>query len=112
LAKTKSLATQTKVIESLFKSYFEEEGDITSHEVLRNAAVSAGLEEKEVDEWLNSDKGGAEVDKEVEEAKRNFINGVPNFTVQGKYEVGGAQDPGVFLRLFEKIKETEGASRV
>ncbi|PQE33555.1 DSBA oxidoreductase protein [Rutstroemia sp. NJR-2017a WRK4] len=112
LGKTKSLATQNKVIDSLFKSYFEEEGDPTSHEVLRNVAVRAGLDEKEVDEWLNSDKGGAEVDKEVEEAKRNFISGVPNFTVQGKYEVGGAQDPGVFLRLFEKIKETEGASRV
>ncbi|RAL68530.1 hypothetical protein DID88_007257 [Monilinia fructigena] len=107
LGKTKSPAMQTKVVESLFKSYFEEEGDITSHEVLRSAAVRAGLDEKEVNEWLRSDKGGVEVDREVEAAKRNSISGVPNFTIQGKYEIGGAQDSAVFLRLFEKIKETE-----
>jgi len=58
-----------------------------------------------------TDKGGPEVDKEVEEAQMNQITGVPNFTLQGKYEVGGAQDPGVFLRLFEKIKVTEEASK-
>ncbi|KAB8295929.1 hypothetical protein EYC80_008749 [Monilinia laxa] len=107
LGKTKSPAMQTKVVESLFKSYFEEEGDITSHEVLHSAAVRAGLDEKEVNEWLGSDKGGLEVDREVEAARRNSIGGVPNFTIQGKYEIGGAQDSAVFLRLFEKIKETE-----
>ncbi|KAJ8069265.1 hypothetical protein OCU04_002927 [Sclerotinia nivalis] len=110
LAKTKSPALQTKVVESLFKSYFEEEGDITSHEMLRNAAVRAGLDEKEVNEWLESDKGGAEVDRRVEAARRNSISGVPNFTVQGKYEIGGAQDSAVFLRLFEKIKGAEKSS--
>ncbi|CCD42578.1 similar to DSBA-like thioredoxin domain protein [Botrytis cinerea T4] len=111
LGKTKSPAMQTKVVESLFKSYFEEEGDITSHEVLRNAGVRAGLDEKEVTEWLESEKGGAEVDREVEEARRNSISGVPNFTIQGKYEVGGAQDSAVFLRLFEKIKGMEESSK-
>jgi predicted DsbA family dithiol-disulfide isomerase len=109
LGKTKSPAIQTRVVEEFFAAYFEQEGDITSHEVLRKAAVKAGLDEKEVTEWLESDKGGEAVDKEVEEAQMQQISGVPNFTVQGKYEVGGAQDPGVFLRLFEKIKATEGA---
>lgn len=109
LGKTKSPAMQTRVVEELFAAYFEQEGDITSHEVLRKAAVKAGLDEKEVNEWLESDKGGEAVDKEVEEAQMNQISGVPNFTLQGKYEVGGAQDAGVFLRLFEKIKAMEGA---
>lgn len=61
-------------------------------------------------EWLNSDKGGPEVDKEVEVAKKNAVSGVPNFTVQGKYEVGGAQDPSVFIELFEKIKKADRES--
>ncbi|TEY76067.1 hypothetical protein BOTCAL_0061g00260 [Botryotinia calthae] len=111
LGKTKSPAMETKVVESLFKSYFEEEGDITSHEVLRNAGVRAGLDEKEVTEWLESEKGGVEVDREVEKARRNSISGVPNFTIQGKYEIGGAQDSAVFLRLFEKIKGMEESSK-
>ena len=107
LGKSKSPAVQTRVVEELFSTYFENEGDITSHEELRKAAVRAGLDEKEATQWLESDKGGKEVDEEVEQAQLNQISGVPNFTIQGKYEVGGAQDPGVFLRLFEKIKATE-----
>lgn len=90
-------------------SYFEEEGDISSHEVLRAAGVRAGLSERDVDACLSSDMCGKEVDEEVAEAQRNQISGVPNFTVQGKYEVGGAQDPEVFVRLFEKIKAAEAA---
>jgi len=109
LGKSKSPAVQTRVVEELFAAYFENEGDITSHEVLKNAGVNAGLPEEEVKEWLESDKGGKAVDEEVEQAQLNQISGVPNFTIQGKYEIGGAQDPGVFLRLFEKIKAAEGA---
>lgn len=111
LGKSKSPAVQTRVVEELFSAYFEQEGDITSHDVLRQAAVKAGLDAKEVDDWLKSDKGGKAVDEEVEAAQMNQVSGVPNFTLQGKYEVGGAQDPGVFLRLFEKIKATEEGSK-
>ncbi|TVY71463.1 hypothetical protein LSUE1_G008190 [Lachnellula suecica] len=107
LGKSKSPAVQTRVVEELFSAYFENEGDITSHEILQKAGVKAGLEESEVKDWLKSDKGGKEVDVEVEQAQLNQVSGVPNFTVQGKYEIGGAQDPGVFLRLFEKIKAAE-----
>ena len=109
LGKSKSPAIQTRVVEELFSAYFENEGDITSHAVLTNAGVKAGLDEKEVKEWLASDKGGKAVDEEVEQAQQNQISGVPNFTIQGKYEVGGAQDPGVFLRLFEKIKAEQAS---
>ena len=109
LGKSKSPAIQTRVVEELFAAYFENEGDITSHAVLTSAGVKAGLDEKEVKEWLASDKGGKEVDLEVEQAQQNQISGVPNFTIQGKYEVGGAQDPGVFLRLFEKIRAEQAS---
>lgn len=109
LGKTKSPAVQTRVVEELFAAYFENEGDITSHDTLLSAAVKAGLDKNEAQEWLDSDQGGKAVDEEVEFAKKHQISGVPNFTIQGKYEVGGAQDPSVFLRLFEKIKLGEAA---
>jgi predicted DsbA family dithiol-disulfide isomerase len=108
LAKTHSPAVQTRVVEELFEAYFEKEQDITSMEVLKNAGVKAGLEEKEVMEWLNSDKGGKEVDEEVMEARMQQISGVPNFTINDRYDIGGAQDPQVFLSTFEKIKAGEG----
>ncbi|CAL3969149.1 unnamed protein product [Diplocarpon coronariae] len=108
LGKTKSPALQTRVVEELFAAYFEHEADITDRKVLVAAAVEAGLDKPEAEDWLKSDKGGPAVDEEVERAKSNGISGVPNFTLQGKFDVGGAQDPGVFLRLFEKIKAQEG----
>lgn len=98
---------QTRVVEELFNAYFENEEDITDVEVLVGRGVRAGLEEGEVREWLESGKGGEEVDREVEEARRRFVTGVPNFTVNGRWEVQGAEEPGAFLRVFEEVKEVE-----
>ena len=82
LGKAKGADVQTRVVEELFKSYFEEEGDITSNEVLRQAGVRAGLEEVEVKNWLECDRGGDEVDKKVAEAQIRGVSGVPNFVFQ------------------------------
>lgn len=112
LGKSISPAMQTRVVVELFAAYFENEQDITSHMVLKAAGLKAGLPESEVDEWLKSDRGGKEVDAEVFGAQRKHISGVPNFTINGKYEVGGAQDPTVFLNLFEKVKAAEQTSKV
>ena len=109
LGKRKGAETQNRVVEECFRSYFEREGDITSHDTLRDAGVGAGLEEGEVKAWLASDKGGPEVDREVEEAQDRGVSGVPNFVLQGKYEIGGAQDPEAFVGLFERVKQMEGA---
>ena len=107
LGKTKGPDVQTRVVEELFKSYFENEGDITSHEMLQAAGVKAGLDAVDVKEWLNSDKGGPQVDREVMEAQIRGVSGVPNFVMQRKYEIGGAQDPESFVKVFERIKEME-----
>lgn len=107
LAKTKGAEVQSKVVEQLFEAYFENEEDITSHEVLVWRAVKAGLEEDEVKGWLESGAGGDEVDKEVEEARSKGIAGVPYFTVQGYHNIEGAQDAEGFARVFERIKARE-----
>ena len=107
LGKTKGPDMQTRVVEELFKSYFENEGDITSHEMLQAAGVNAGLDALDVKEWLNSDKGGPQVDREVRESQMRGVSGVPNFVMQGKYEIGGAQDAESFVKVFERIKEID-----
>ena len=38
------------------------------------------------------------------------VSGVPNFVLQGKYEIGGAQDAEAFVKVFERVKEIEGSS--
>lgn len=69
LGKAKSPSMQTRVVKEVFASFFENEGEITSHQVSQEAGVKAGLDDKEVKEWLKSDKGGPEVDREVAEAQ-------------------------------------------
>ncbi|KAH3953541.1 hypothetical protein HBH53_029010 [Parastagonospora nodorum] len=109
LGKTKSPQLQTRVIEELFAAYFENEKDITRQDILIEAGVKAGLEEKEIKEWLESGKGGPEVDKEVQDAVEQNISGVPNFTINDQFEVGGAQDASAFVQLFERFKKQEGS---
>lgn len=109
LGKTKGPEIQTRVVEELFAAYFENEKDITTHEVLIESGVKAGLEEKEIKEWLESGKGGDEVDKEVRDAREQNISGVPNFTINDRFEIGGAQEPAAFVQLFERLKRMEGS---
>ncbi|KAH0610890.1 uncharacterized protein H6S33_011317 [Morchella sextelata] len=103
MAKEKGL--QTRMVEELFAAYFENEKDITSFETLLDAAKKAGLEEDEVKGWLGSDAGGDIVDKEVHVAQRHGISGVPNFTINGRYEIGGAQDPREFIAVFKGLAD-------
>ena len=109
LGKTKSPETQTKVVEALFLAYFENEQDITDHDVLLAAAKKAGLDEAEARQWIvESDEGGKLVDAEVKEAQERNISGVPHFTLNGRFEVEGAQDSTAFVRLLERLKKLDG----
>ncbi|KAJ6096724.1 hypothetical protein N7486_007470 [Penicillium sp. IBT 16267x] len=98
---------QTRVVENLFRAYFEEEKNITDVKVLIEAAVQAGLDGGEVTKLLESGVGAEQVDAEAFTASRRLVSGVPHFTVQGKYVVEGADDPERFLEVFERVKLDE-----
>lgn len=106
LAKTKSKDAEDRLISSLFKSHFEEDADITSQDALIAIGEKAGLDRAEVKDWLDKGKGGPEVDREVEEAYRRGIHGVPNFTINGQYQLEGAQDVQRFLEVFARAKKS------
>lgn len=109
LGKKKGTEVQTRVVDALFEAYFEQERDITKYAVLTEVGVQAGLgEEEEVQAWLQGGDGGKEVDAEVVEARMNGVSGVPHFTLQDKYAIGGAQDPENFVEIFERVKTMEG----
>jgi len=100
---------QTRVVEALGRAYFLNEENITDKAVLVRAAVDAdvGIDAVEAKKWLDGDEGGAEVDREALEETTKYINAVPHFTIQGKYVVEGAEQPQVFLEIFEKVKKEE-----
>ncbi|KAH6615588.1 DSBA-like thioredoxin domain-containing protein [Chaetomium sp. MPI-SDFR-AT-0129] len=108
LAKTKSAQAEGRVVATLFKSHFEEDADITSRDALVAVGEAAGLEKGEVESWLDGGKGGEEVDREVEAAYAQGINGVPNFTIDSRYQVQGAQDVETFLDVFARVKKAAG----
>jgi len=104
LARRKGSEVQNKVIAQLFQSHFEEGLDITSHEMLVDAAAKGGLDKDEAKKWLDEGKGGDDVDREVQEAYAKGVHGVPNFTINDKYVLEGAQDPETFLQTFVRAK--------
>jgi len=110
LAKTKGLDAQDRVVSELFRSYFEQGGDVTSHEMLVAAAEKAGLDGAEARSWLEGEGGGKEVDAEVEEAYREGIHGVPNFTINDRFKIEGAQDVEAFLEEFIVAKQAAARS--
>lgn len=106
LAKTKSSESENRLISTMFRSHFEEDCDITSQDALVAIGEKAGLDRSEVKDWLEQGKGGSEVDREVEEAYGKGIHGVPNFSINGQYNVEGAQDVQKFLEVFARAKKS------
>lgn len=96
---------QDALMTGMMRRYFEEGGDITSHEMLLDAAGEAGIDRSEAKAWLEEGKGGDIVDREVQEAYARGIQGVPHFIINDRYEVSGAQDVEGFLAEFIRAKE-------
>ncbi|KAI0440733.1 thioredoxin-like protein [Xylaria telfairii] len=97
---------QDRFVTALFAGYFEGSVDITSHEALAEVAAGAGLDRAAMLAWLDSGRGGEEVDDEDRTARARGVKGVPCFTVQGA-RIDGAQDVQDFMELFVKVKEEE-----
>ncbi|KAK2839257.1 hypothetical protein FQN49_006319 [Arthroderma sp. PD_2] len=105
--KEKGSEMQCKVAEQLFHYQFEREEDVSKIDVVVEAAVMAGLSEDEVGDWLMSDKGVAEIEKEEKEIRDSKrVEGVPHFII-GEQHLEGAVDYTEHLEAF--IAAREGA---
>ncbi|KAI0395701.1 thioredoxin-like protein [Xylariaceae sp. FL0594] len=99
---------QNAYVSALFAAYFEGAIDVTSLWDLADVAEKVGIDRAEMLAYLESEGGAQEVDDEDREARtKKGLRGVPNFTVQGREVLDGAQDVESFLELFVKIKEAE-----
>ena len=108
LAKEFGEDAEGKVIEGLFAAYFENERDITSYDTLREVAVLSGIPEADFQKAIvDSDTGGPEVDEEIAKARAEGVTGVPDFTIQDRFQWSGARDPDDFLCILEKAKASE-----
>lgn len=97
-------ALQDAVVESFFKFYFENEGNIGDAQKLGSLALSAGLPAEDVARLQDPATGAAAAAEAVTESakwRRKFrITGVPYFVINGGVGRGGgtlegAQDPAI-----------------
>ena len=88
--------------ERLFKAYFVDGQNIADHAALTTLAVDAGLPEDDVRDVLGSARFAADVQRDIDQASRFGINGVPFFVFNHKYAVSGAQDSSIFLQALQQ----------
>jgi predicted DsbA family dithiol-disulfide isomerase len=95
----------------LMELYFSEGGDLSSRDVLVQAAVDCGLDGDDVRRRLGTDEDVAEVEAEANSAKEAGIDGVPCFILGGLLAVSGAQPPEYLAQAIDRAAE-EMARRV
>jgi predicted DsbA family dithiol-disulfide isomerase len=97
---------QDEIVEGLFRAVFLEGKFVGDHVVLAKIAASVGLDHSKVKHFLDSNQGTDEVRYEIEQALHRGVEGVPNFLINGRYVIRGAQPPDVMVQILEQaLKE-------
>ena len=96
-----------EIIEKLFDAYFTKNLELSDHKVLKKIAVECGLDENEVEKFLQSEKFSEEVRKDEYEAAKLGIHGVPFFLINEKYALSGAQPTEILKNAVEDALSEE-----
>ena len=100
LAKVNDRADEME--ERLFKAYFTEGKNIGDHETLLLLGTEIGLSSETIKKTLNGNEYADEVEKDIYEASRIGVRGVPYFVFNDRYAVSGAQPKETFLGALNK----------
>lgn len=94
---------QDKVVESLFKAYFEEEQSMGEESVLIKCAERAGMDASTIFKG-EGNIGKKETNEELQHYRRSYgVTGVPFFIFDEKYSVSGAQPANEIMSVFEEL---------
>lgn len=102
--------TQLALMQKLFEAHFERGVDVSDHSKLVEMAVSVGMDETRVREYLSSDEGMEELEGEFERARASGVTAVPTFVFNGEYAVQGGQPASTFLQVLEEVRSRSSAS--
>ena len=96
-----------KIVDSLYKQYFEEEKHPAADETLLRAAVEAGIAESEAKAFIEDrDEGLQEIKMLVREQAGNQIDAVPYIVIEGKRRdmtLEGAKEVDEYLSTLNKV---------
>jgi len=98
-----SPVAQADLKERLLKAYFTDGLNIGDPEVLADCAAEIGFDRDAVIEFLESDRGAAEVAAELAEGREEGVTAVPTFVFEGRWAVPGAQEPETYSQVLRKM---------
>lgn len=102
---------QSIISENLFRSYFFHGLDIGEQRNLVRISEESGLNAIEVERYLRSDNDSQLIRTQDKRSRELGISGVPCFIINDEFVVSGAQEPEVFLQVFDAANEkTSGKS--
>ncbi len=87
----------------VFRKVYAEGQDISQWDVLRSAAVEAGLNADEMQSEVENGKYTADVEAQVQQAYQIGVSGVPTYVINNRYAIVGAQPYEVFKNALAKI---------
>lgn len=99
--------TANKLIDALYRRYFEEEQSPSSHETLIAACVEAGIDNDRAKAVVEDESEGAiEVKAALRESVTNGIDSVPHIVFEGKrrdFTLVGAKEVPEYIKAMEAI---------
>lgn len=101
---------QSRLLDALFAAHFERGQDISSPVLLLALAEESGLSRQDAQHILSNDLAIRETDVDAAYSGTR-VQGIPTFIIQGRWKVGGMQEPGVFLGVFERAAQEEMRER-
>lgn len=104
---TKGPETADKMVNSLYRQYFEEERHPSSTETLLAAAMEAGVGESEAKTFIeDEDEGLMETKMLIREQAGNGIDAVPYIVIEGKRRdvtLEGAKEVDEFVKALNRV---------
>jgi len=96
---------QARLVNEIFKGFFEMGEDIGDHENLAKYALRVGLFDtiETALEFLASDAYRAEVEELIQESQEQGITGVPHTVVNDRWAIVGGQTSDIYYKIFEKV---------
>ena len=101
---------QGAITENLFRSYFFYGADIGSIDPLLEIAKDSGLDPTQVRHYLESEQDLDLVRAQDIQSRKMGVSGVPCFIIANEFAVSGAQEPEVFLQVFDAAKQLNAAT--
>lgn len=95
-------ADVSDLADRLLRAFFEQGADISDREVLTSLGHASGLSAGEIGRALEDDTGRQIVLSQEAQVRKGGVSGVPNFLVNKRLFVMGAQTTDVLVKVFDR----------